>query len=53
VLLAVGSQLSTVLDLLLAVTVVDGSLFLILLAISLHSLRLPVTGQEPPPEAVM
>ena len=32
---------------------VDSVLFLVLLAISLRRLRLPVTGDEPPPEAVM
>ena len=53
VLLGVGLQTSTVLGLLLVVTVVDTVLFLTLLAISFHRLRLPVTGQEPPPEAVM
>ena len=34
-------------------TAVDTVLFLTLLAISFHRLRLPVTGEEPPPEAVM
>jgi O-antigen/teichoic acid export membrane protein len=53
VLLLVGLNTSTVLDLLLAVTAVDSALFLTLLAISLHRLRLPVVGEEPPPEAVM
>jgi O-antigen/teichoic acid export membrane protein len=53
VLLAVGLQASTVLGLLLVVTTVDTVLFLTLLAISLHRLRQPVTGDAPPPEAVM
>ena len=53
VLLVVGLNTSTVLGLLLVVTAVDTVLFLTLLAISFHRLRLPVTGEEPPPEAVM
>jgi O-antigen/teichoic acid export membrane protein len=53
VLLGVGSQASSVLGLLLVVTAVDSALFLSLLAISLRRLRLPVEGDEPPPEAVM
>jgi hypothetical protein len=53
VLLVLGLQTSTVLGLLLVVTSVDTVLFLTLFAISLHRLRLPVTGEEPPPEAVM
>jgi O-antigen/teichoic acid export membrane protein len=51
--LAIGSQASTVTGLLLVVTTVDATLFLALLATSLHRLRLPVVGDEPPPEAVM
>ena len=53
VLLVVGLNTSTALGLLLLVTAVDALLFLTLLAISLHRLRLPVVGDEPPPEAVM
>jgi hypothetical protein len=53
VLLTVGLQTSSVLGLLLVVTTVDSALFLTLLAISFHRPRLPVTGEEPPPEAVM
>ena len=51
--LAIGSQLDTLDALLLLVAGVDSVLFLMLLAISLHRLRLPVTGEEPPPEPVM
>ena len=51
--LAIGSQLETLYALLLVVAGVDTVLFLMLLAISLHRLRLPVTGDEPPPEPVM
>ncbi len=51
--LAIGSQLETLYSLLLVVAGVDTVLFLMLLAISLHRLRLPVTGDEPPPEPVM
>ena len=53
---AAGHRLagSTVLyALLLVVAAVDTALFLTLLAISLHRLRLPVTGEEPPPEALV
>ncbi len=53
VLLAVGSQATSVISLLLTVTAVDTALFVALLAISLHRLREPVDGEEPPPEAVM
>ena len=53
VLLVIGLNTSTVLGLVLVVTTVDTILFLTLLAISHHHLRLPVVGEEPPPEAVM
>jgi O-antigen/teichoic acid export membrane protein len=53
VLLVLGLNASTVLGLLLVVTAVDTVLFLTLLAISLHRLRRPVTGDAPAPEAVM
>jgi O-antigen/teichoic acid export membrane protein len=52
-LLAIGSQATTVTGLLLVVVAVDSALFLALLAISLHRLKMPVTGEEPPPEPVM
>ena len=51
--LAIGSQLESLYALLLVVAGVDTVLFLMLLAISLHRLRLPVTGDEPPPEALL
>ena len=52
-LLAIGSQATSVIDLLLVVTVVDTALLAALLAISFRRLREPVDGEEPPPEAVM
>jgi O-antigen/teichoic acid export membrane protein len=51
--LAVGSQATTLIGLLTTVATIDAALFLVLLAISLRRLRNPVTGEEPPPEAVM
>jgi O-antigen/teichoic acid export membrane protein len=51
--LVVGSQATTLIGLLTTVTAIDGVLFLVLLVISLRTLRNPVTGEEPPPEAVM
>jgi O-antigen/teichoic acid export membrane protein len=53
VLLLVGLNTSTILDLLLVVTTVDILLFITLLAISLQRLRQPVTAPAPPPEVVM
>jgi O-antigen/teichoic acid export membrane protein len=52
-LLAAASQVGSLTDLLLVVVGIDAVLFLLLLAISLYRLRLPVTGDEPPPEPVM
>jgi hypothetical protein len=51
--LAVGSQATSLIGLLTTVATIDAALFLVLLAISLRRLRNPVTGEEPPPEAVM
>jgi len=51
--LAVGSQISTLSALLVSVVLIDSTLFLVLLAVSLRRLRLPVTGDAPPPEPVM
>lgn len=48
-----GSQATTVTGLLLVVATIDAVLFVALLAISLHHLRLPVPAEEPPPEPVM
>ena len=52
-LLVVASQASTLEGLLLVVLTVDSVLFLVLLAISLHRIRLPVSGDVPPPDVVM
>ena len=52
-LLVLGSQTTTWEQLLLVVVAVDSVLFAALLVISLHRLRSPVTGAEPPPEAVV
>ena len=52
-LVVVGSQATSVTSLLLVVTAVDTVLFGALLAISFHRLRLPVDGEQPPPETVM
>ncbi len=52
-LLVIASQASTLEGLLLTVLAVDSLLFLVLLAISLHRIRLPVTGDSPPPEIVV
>jgi len=51
--LVVGSQATTLIGLLMTVVTIDAALFLVLLVISLRRLRNPVTGEEPPPEAVM
>ena len=53
VVLAVGSQQSTVTGLLTCVAVVDALLFAALLLASLRGLRVPVTGEEPPLEQVL
>jgi hypothetical protein len=52
-LLVVASQASTLEGLLLTVLTVDSVLFVILLGISLHRLRQPVTADAPPPEVVV
>jgi O-antigen/teichoic acid export membrane protein len=53
VLVAAGSQATSVTGLLVVVTAVDTVLFVALLAASLVRLRKPVEDQAPPPEAVM
>jgi O-antigen/teichoic acid export membrane protein len=51
--LVVGSQATTLIGLLMTVVTIDAALFLVLLVISLRRLRNPVTGEEPPPEALL
>jgi O-antigen/teichoic acid export membrane protein len=51
--LVIGSQAVTVTGLLLVVTAVDAALFVALLAISLHRLRLPAPTDGPPHEPVL
>jgi O-antigen/teichoic acid export membrane protein len=53
VLLGIGSQLGSLSALLLVVVAIDTVLFVLLLVLSLYSLRLPVTGEEQPPETLI